>query len=222
MTRLPPSVVSCCWPCTRVIPVGRPESSFVAKLPSVATTFGWISSICFQRWPSHAWISSGCGSRFPGGRHLSTFATNTSARVRPIPASSLSSSFPAWPTNGHALLVLVEAGRLADEHQVGLRVARAEHDLRPALARAGTSCNPRRHRRGRRARASRRNLSPRPDGASVAAAAGAAAAAAAAAAEAEAGPLSTPCAAKTENCLRTFAEPQSGQSALAPIGTSSS
>src|SRR6476469_1678690 len=100
MTRLPPSVVSCGWPCTRVIPVGRPESSFVAKLPSVATTFGWISSICFQRWPSQAWISSGCGSRFPGGRHFSTFATNTSGRVSPIPASSLSSSFPAWPTKG--------------------------------------------------------------------------------------------------------------------------
>ena len=48
---LPPSVVSCSWPCTRVIPGGLPESSFVAKLPSVATTFGWISSICFQRWP---------------------------------------------------------------------------------------------------------------------------------------------------------------------------
>jgi hypothetical protein len=27
-------------PCTRVIPSGLPESSFVAKLPSVATTFG--------------------------------------------------------------------------------------------------------------------------------------------------------------------------------------
>ena len=31
-----------------------------------------------------------------------------------------------------ALLVLVEAGSLADEHQIGVRVARAEHDLRAA------------------------------------------------------------------------------------------
>jgi hypothetical protein len=30
----------------------------------------------------------------------------------------------------NALLVLVEAGRLTDEHQVGLRVAGTEHDLR--------------------------------------------------------------------------------------------
>ena len=34
---------------------------------------------------------------------------------------------------GEALLVLVEAGRLADEHEVGVRVADSEHDLRTAL-----------------------------------------------------------------------------------------
>ena len=61
-------------PWTRVIPSGLPERSFVAKLPSVATTCGWISSIWRKRWLSQASISSGCGSRFPGGRHLSTFA----------------------------------------------------------------------------------------------------------------------------------------------------
>src|SRR5256885_6838670 len=82
------------------MPVGRPERSFVAKLPSVATTRGWISSICLQRCASHASISSGIGSRFPGGRHLSTLATYTSARVSPIPDSSWSSSLPAAPTNG--------------------------------------------------------------------------------------------------------------------------
>jgi hypothetical protein len=32
-----------------------------------------------------------------------------------------------------ALLVLVHAGRLTDEHQVGVRVARSEHHLRPGL-----------------------------------------------------------------------------------------
>jgi hypothetical protein len=57
-----------------VIPVGLPESSFVAKLPSVATSVGRISSIWWKRCDSQASISSGCGSRFPGGRHLSTFA----------------------------------------------------------------------------------------------------------------------------------------------------
>src|SRR5207253_10114084 len=34
---------------------------------------------------------------------------------------------------GQTLLVLVEARRLADEHQVGMRIAGAEHDLRAAL-----------------------------------------------------------------------------------------
>ena len=46
----------------------------VAKLPSVAITFGSISSIWRKRCGSHASISSGCGSRLPGGRHLRTFA----------------------------------------------------------------------------------------------------------------------------------------------------
>ena len=130
---MPPSVVSCSWPCTRVMPSGRPERSFVAKLPSVATTFGWISSICFHRWPSQAWISSGCGSRFPGGRHFRTFATKTSLRVEADAREQLVEQLPGLADERHALLVLVEAGRLADEHQVGLRVARAEDDLRPPL-----------------------------------------------------------------------------------------
>ncbi len=50
--------------------VGLPESSFVAKLPSVATSRGWMISICLKRCGSQASISSGCGSRLPGGRHL--------------------------------------------------------------------------------------------------------------------------------------------------------
>ena len=39
------------------------------------------------------------------------------------------SSCPARPTNGIALDVFVAARRLADEHQVGVGVADAEHDL---------------------------------------------------------------------------------------------
>ena len=38
---------------------------------------------------------------------------------------------PRLADERQALLVLVGAGRLADEHQVGVRVARAEHDLGP-------------------------------------------------------------------------------------------
>src|SRR5205085_11062396 len=40
---------------------------------------------------------------------------------------------PRLADERHALLVLVEAGRLADEHQVGGGIAGAEDDLRPAL-----------------------------------------------------------------------------------------
>ena len=39
------------------------------------------------------------------------------------------SSWPARPTNGIALDVFVGARRLADEHQIGVRIADAEDDL---------------------------------------------------------------------------------------------
>ena len=91
---------------------------------------GWISSIWRKRCGSHAEISSGIGSRFPGGRHLSTFAMKTSERSRPMPARSLSSELAGLADERDSLLVLVEAGRLADEHQVCVRVTGAEDDLR--------------------------------------------------------------------------------------------
>src|SRR5438094_5235355 len=82
------------------MPVSLPFSCLVAWLPSVAITFGRISSTWRKRYGSHASFSSGTGSRLPGGRHLRTLQTNTCERSRPIPASSLSSSLPAWPTKG--------------------------------------------------------------------------------------------------------------------------
>src|SRR3954454_17973855 len=60
-----------------------------------ATISSWASS--HGRW----WAtSSAFGSRLPGGRALTTFVMNTSARSRPASARSLSSSLPALPTNG--------------------------------------------------------------------------------------------------------------------------
>src|SRR5689334_11081387 len=44
--------------------------------------------------------SFGIGSRFIGGRHFNTLVMYTSARLRPIRASSVSSSLPAAPTKG--------------------------------------------------------------------------------------------------------------------------
>ena len=48
-------------------------------------------------------------------------------------SSSRSSSWPLRPTK-EDLAVLLLARALADEHQVGDRIAHAEHDLGPALA----------------------------------------------------------------------------------------
>ena len=136
MTVRAPRVTSCSWPWTRVMPAGRPESSFVAKFPRVATTFGSMSSIWRKRCGSQAAISSGSGSRFPGGLHLRTFATKTSAREADALEQPVE-QLPRLPDERHALLVLVEPGRLADEHQVGIRAPRAEDDLRsPAGERA--------------------------------------------------------------------------------------
>ena len=128
-----PSVTSCSYPCTLVMPAGLPERSLVAKLPSVATSFGWISSICRKRCGSQDAISSGCGSRFPGGRHFRTFDDEDVRPREPDPAEQLVEQLACLPDEGDALLVLVEAGRLADEHQVGVGAPRAEDHLRPPV-----------------------------------------------------------------------------------------
>ena len=57
----------------------------------------------------------------------------TSSRARPISSSSLFEQLPGAPDEREPLLVLVHAGRLPDEHQVGVRVARAEHHLGAGL-----------------------------------------------------------------------------------------
>ncbi len=53
----------------------------------------------------------------------------TSSRPRPMSSNSVPSSLPAAPDEGNPLLVLLLAGRLSDEQQAGVRVARSEHDL---------------------------------------------------------------------------------------------
>src|SRR5215211_5481965 len=118
------------------------------------------------------------------------------------------------PDERDALLVLVEAGCLAHEHQIGARATRAEDDLgaalREAAARAAADLVAEREQLGTHAgesttraewSASRcQQQPPEPP---------------------NDGWLSAPTEANTENCLRTFAEPQSGQSAFRPIGVKS-
>ena len=124
------------FPWTRVIPSGLPERSLVAKLPSVATTFGWINSIWRKRWLSQASISSGCGSRFPGRTALEHVRDVDVIALQPDPREQLHEQLAGCADERHALLVLVEARRLTDEHEIRGRRARSEHDLRPRRARA--------------------------------------------------------------------------------------
>ena len=131
--RRAPSSCTCGRPCTLVIPRCERVSSFVAKLPSVQITFGSISSILRCRYGLHVSISSGCGSRLPGGRDWSTLVMKTSSRASPISSEQLVQQLPGPADERQALLVLVHAGRLAHEHQVGVRVARSEHHLGAAL-----------------------------------------------------------------------------------------
>src|SRR4029079_2117308 len=93
----------------------------------------------------------------------------------PEPGEQLVEQLPGLADERDALLVLVEAGRLADEHQVGVRIAGAKDDLRPSLrapaarARAGRCSGagsarssrwlPRAPRASRRARPARHSLS---------------------------------------------------------------
>ena len=52
---------------------------------------------------------------------------------QPDAAEKLVEQLPGLPDEREALLVLVEARCFADEHQVGVRVAVSEDDLRPPL-----------------------------------------------------------------------------------------
>jgi len=53
--------------------------------------------------------------------------------VEADPAEEFVEQLACLADEGLALLVLVEPRRLADEHQVGARIADAEDDLRPAF-----------------------------------------------------------------------------------------
>ena len=58
---------------------------------------------------------------------------NTSCRSMPDLAEQLVEQLPRLPDERQPHPVLVGAGRLADEHQVGVGVAGAEHDRRARL-----------------------------------------------------------------------------------------
>ena len=98
------------------------------KLPSVQITVGSISSTWRSRYSWQFSISTGCGSRLPGGRHLSTLQIHTSGALESDLLQQLVQQPARAPDERQALLVLAGARRLAHEHQLGVRVAGAEHD----------------------------------------------------------------------------------------------
>ena len=115
---------------------GSARSSFVEKLPSVQITRGSISSSLRNSQSWQASISPGSGSRFPGGRQSSVFAMNTSPRAMPISPSSVSSSRPAWPTNGRPCLSSLAPGA----SPTNIRSASALPAPNTTLVRVAASC----------------------------------------------------------------------------------
>ena len=77
----------------------------------------------------------------PGRAALEDVRDEDVGASQPDSREQLVEQLPRLPDERDALLVLVEARRLADEHEVGVRAARAEDDLRATLregaARAG-------------------------------------------------------------------------------------
>ena len=81
----------------------------------------------------HDAISSGSGLRLPGGRHLMTLAMYTSGALQlHALGDDLGEQLSGAADERLALQVFVRARPLADEHQVGGRIADAEYQVRAA------------------------------------------------------------------------------------------
>ena len=92
-----------------------------------------MSSIWRKRCGSQAAISSGQRVAVPGRPALQDVRDEHVGARQPDPAEELVEELARLADERDALLVLVEPGRLADEHEVGVRASRAEHDLRTSL-----------------------------------------------------------------------------------------
>ena len=116
-----------------MIPVSLPVSCLVAWLPSVAITFGLISAICSKSHGSHCELLLGQRVAVPRRAALERVRDVDVRTSQPDAGEQLVEELPGLADERDALLVFVETGRLAHEHQIRVRVAVAEHDLRPAL-----------------------------------------------------------------------------------------
>ena len=118
------------------------SSSLVAKLPSVTTTAGSMKlelrlEVRAAASRSRAAAGRGCPAAGTSRRWRCTPRRGSS----PMPSMRRVSSWPARPTNGTPWVLLL-ARALADEQQVGVGVADAEHHLGAGLGERALACRP--------------------------------------------------------------------------------
>ena len=116
------------------MPSGRPDSSFVAKLPSVQTSVGRMSEIWRKRWGSHDADLAGLGVAVAGRPALEDVRDEDVLARQSDALDQRGQELAGLAHERDALAVLVVARGLAHEHEVGVRVAAADHHLRAALA----------------------------------------------------------------------------------------
>ena len=116
-----------------MIPVGFPERSFVAKFPSVADD-ARLDQLDLPEQVRLAGLDLvGLRVAVPGRPALEHVGDVDLGALEADAGEQLVEQLPGLTDERDALLVLVEAGRLADEHQVGVRIPDAEDDLRASL-----------------------------------------------------------------------------------------
>ena len=119
-----------------MIPVGFPESSFVAKLPSVADELR-LDQLHLPEQMALAGLDLVRHGVAVSGRAALDHVCDVHVLAgHADPPEQLVEELPGLADERVALLVLVEAGRLADEHQLGLRAPHAEDDLGASLGKA--------------------------------------------------------------------------------------
>ena len=156
VTAVPPSVTSCSSPCTRVIPSGLPERSFVAKFPSVATTLRPDQLDLPEEVRLAGLDLVRLRVAVPGRPALEDVRDVDVVARQADPVEQLVEQLarPA-PTNGTPCWSSWKPGRLADEHQVGVGIAEPNTTCVRPCGERGSACS--RHALGGVARrASRR------------------------------------------------------------------
>ena len=128
------------------------SSSLVAKLPRVTTTFGSMNSSCASRYGRHASISSGLRVAVAGRAALHDVGDVDVVAGEADPLDEAGEQLPGAADERHAGEVLLLPGALAHEHQVGVRVADAEHHLGAGLGERALRARRAPRARGRRTR----------------------------------------------------------------------